>query len=77
MCFPRSFRVYPIVLPPPRQRTRECSICLEPPLPENTGGLPCGHGFCASCILKWLEANNSCPLCRFKVRFAEKKIKNI
>lgn len=29
--------------------------------------LKCKHGFCRSALLKWLETNNTCPLCRTKV----------
>jgi hypothetical protein len=29
----------------------------------------CGHFFCQSCLLKWLEVTNTCPLCRQEVAF--------
>lgn len=41
----------------------ECSICLD-----NNGHceymLPCKHKFHSQCIRKWLENNNTCPVCR-------------
>ncbi|XP_048133456.1 uncharacterized protein LOC125314649 [Rhodamnia argentea] len=45
-----------------------CCICLE----ELNGAdkvmeIPCSHLFHSRCIIKWLERNNSCPLCRTKV----------
>ncbi|KAF8035280.1 hypothetical protein BT93_C1337 [Corymbia citriodora subsp. variegata] len=45
-----------------------CSICLE----ELNGAekvidTPCSHLFHNRCIVKWLERNDSCPLCRSKV----------
>ncbi|XP_057802960.1 E3 ubiquitin-protein ligase RING1-like [Salvia miltiorrhiza] len=29
--------------------------------------MPCHHLFHHNCLLSWLEANNTCPLCRFKL----------
>ncbi|XP_048133452.1 E3 ubiquitin-protein ligase RNF181-like [Rhodamnia argentea] len=45
-----------------------CCICLE----ELNGAdkvmeIPCSHLFHSRCIIKWLERNNSSPLCRTKV----------
>ncbi|XP_030458814.1 uncharacterized protein LOC115679369 [Syzygium oleosum] len=45
-----------------------CCICLE----ELNGAdkvmeIPCSHLFHSKCIVEWLEANDSCPLCRGKV----------
>jgi hypothetical protein len=41
----------------------ECSICFstisDPVMEPN-----CQNVFCGKCLLKWLEHNNSCPLCR-------------
>ncbi|XP_022151640.1 E3 ubiquitin-protein ligase RNF181-like [Momordica charantia] len=46
----------------------DCSVCLN----EMNGGsevikMPCGHVYHESCILSWLNKNNSCPLCRTKL----------
>jgi len=48
-----------------------CSICnglfREPVHTNNGQGLDdeaCGHLFCEVCILRWLETNRSCPVCR-------------
>ncbi|KAL6336382.1 hypothetical protein AAG906_014554 [Vitis piasezkii] len=46
-----------------------CSICLE----EFTSGMeevarmPCSHVYHTPCIVKWLEYNHLCPLCRFEM----------
>ena len=44
-----------------------CPICLEQ-ITEPTGALqmPCArqHVFHSECLLKWLDARNSCPVCR-------------
>ncbi|KAK3437639.1 hypothetical protein EUGRSUZ_C02349 [Eucalyptus grandis] len=46
-----------------------CSICLE----ELDGKyklmeIPYSHLFHSRCVVKWLERNNSCPLCRGKLQ---------
>ncbi|XP_001353650.3 peroxisome biogenesis factor 10 [Drosophila pseudoobscura] len=40
----------------------QCILCLEPRI--NCSLTPCGHIFCWSCILEWLEERDECPLCR-------------
>jgi hypothetical protein len=55
----------------------ECSICFLnseiplclPPNPQEQGHkackiASCGHWFGYSCLLTWLENNNTCPMCR-------------
>ncbi|KAI3829532.1 hypothetical protein L1987_03658 [Smallanthus sonchifolius] len=45
-----------------------CVICKEN---VGVGGvvnrLPCGHVYHPSCIVPWLNARNTCPLCRFEL----------
>jgi len=41
-----------------------CSICLGVIGTHNNVTTKCGHNFCLSCLLKHLEDNNHCPLCR-------------
>ena len=43
-----------------------CSICFENH-DNNSVSLNCGHSFHTTCIVKWLEENNTCPLCRAEV----------
>ena len=40
----------------------------------------CGHKFCNKCIVKWLEKNSDCPICKSDMRellqILEKKNEN-
>jgi SNF2 family DNA or RNA helicase len=46
--------------------TIPCHICLEP-LDDPVLEPGCQNIFCGKCLLKWLQKNNSCPLCRSNV----------
>jgi len=49
----------------PRQ---QCSICREAfKSGEMLKQLPCSHEFHESCICPWLQSNNTCPICRWKM----------
>jgi len=51
---------------------KQCCICLEEPSKAELSTLDgCNHRFCFSCIEKWSERENRCPLC--KTRFHEIK----
>lgn len=39
-----------------------CSICLD--VIDNSFKSNCGHYFHKYCIDKWLNINNTCPICR-------------
>lgn len=42
-----------------------CPICLEDFTSQTRiKTLLCGHKYCESCLLKWLETNATCPICR-------------
>ncbi|KAK0516180.1 hypothetical protein JMJ35_000783 [Cladonia borealis] len=44
------------------QQTRKCTLCLEPM--KDPSVTTCGHVFCWTCILDWVEEKPECPLCR-------------
>lgn len=50
-----------------------CVICQDLVLHATT--LHCSHTFCRSCIQKWLQKSQICPVCRSKI--TQKPIKNV
>ena len=48
--------------------SKRCCICLEEPIKPEISKLDmCKHIYCFTCIEKWAERENTCPLC--KTRF--------
>ena len=46
-----------------------CSICLDKVgIGDDSSKLSCDHWYHASCIYKWLEQDDRCPMCRTDVR---------
>lgn len=48
-------------------RDEKCSICLKEFELNHTKELPCHHRFCDSCIVRWLNLVNTCPMCRIEL----------
>ena len=54
----------------PNQKDVECVICLEKILPSQQYTTKCGHFYCISCILAWIESQHhigqsrTCRLCK-------------
>lgn len=44
----------------------QCPICWETITDHKT--IECKHKMCTKCLDKWLEENNSCPICRKKIQ---------
>ena len=47
----------------------DCSICLKPIINDDLKQKTvCQHTFHASCLSRWTQANNSCPLCNLTIQ---------
>ena len=55
---------------------QECMVCLGTVPVERQIQLPCNpkHQVGHFCIVRWLEAHNTCPLCRYEFFPAEQSI---
>jgi hypothetical protein len=51
-----------------------CAICFDNFKSDNTEITLLGcHSFCKECILPWFKENDTCPICRKKIDYTEKK----
>ncbi|KAL3733305.1 hypothetical protein ACJRO7_022779 [Eucalyptus globulus] len=51
-----------------KDETVVCAICKDMvSVGEMVKKLPCGHGYHGDCIVPWLGARNTCPVCRFEL----------
>ncbi|KAG9249392.1 uncharacterized protein F5Z01DRAFT_669312, partial [Emericellopsis atlantica] len=41
-----------------------CQICFRGGLACSPAFTPCGHCYCESCLMLWLDSGNGCPTCR-------------
>lgn len=41
----------------------KCPVCLDPMITPFTS-TNCGHVYCWQCIVKWMQGDRSCPVCR-------------
>lgn len=48
-------------------QTEECSICMDLNNTKALIMLPCGHKFHNSCIVQWLNTQQTCPICRHNI----------
>ena len=48
---------------------RKCAICLSN-ITNKKGHVTtnCQHSFCFKCFMNWIHENNTCPMCRQKVK---------
>jgi len=51
-----------------------CPICDENKVDVS---LPCSHFFCEKCIKSWVIKSETCPLCRFKLKFKKDNEKDV
>ena len=52
----------------PNTEKESCCICLSPRNLEKYTCPICKKKFHLVCIIKWLNTNNSCPMCRTKIK---------
>ena len=51
------------------QHSDKCPICLEKlGQGDDTSSLVCGHSFHATCVYRWFDRSNTCPMCRCQVK---------
>ena len=50
----------------------KCPICMDLVKQSKTTTTKCGHQFCSSCLDKWEEQSNSCPMCRAQLQEIKK-----
>ncbi len=48
-------------------QTEECSICMDLDNTNNWIILSCGHKFHNSCIVQWVNTQQTCPICRHNI----------
>ena len=46
---------------------KDCSICYD----ESKIVATCGHMFCDTCLLQWLNVHNCCPMCRTQIKYSD------
>jgi hypothetical protein len=47
--------------------TTECPICMEDLGDSNMCVTECGHKYHTSCLMKWLQKENTCPSCKHEL----------
>jgi len=63
------YKMFPYATKEELQDEDTCPICQEPF--ESAIRLPCNHFFHKWCLLRWLETQHSCPLCRENLSWKE------
>ncbi|KAF8544841.1 hypothetical protein BDD12DRAFT_722859 [Trichophaea hybrida] len=52
----------------------DCAVCKEDlELDEQVTTLPCHHSYHFDCVSKWLEAHDTCPICRHPITPEERR----
>ena len=49
------------------QKEHQCVICFENISEKNSCTTECGHQFCCNCLLRSVQTNTNCPLCRHQL----------
>lgn len=65
---PRSLSSSPTLLPPPKQQSSVCVVCMN--YASTRVLLPCGHiALCASCASSRCWVGGACPVCRSRIEY--------
>ncbi|ESN97105.1 hypothetical protein HELRODRAFT_178556 [Helobdella robusta] len=65
-----TFKVSKISVRKKKKHERpECPVCLKKIRKEPSYICKCFHLFCKSCVDKWIEINETCPMCRGPIQF--------
>ena len=60
-----------------REGKTDCSICLDDLVEGQVGAvLPCKHWFHETCVVEWLKAHNTCPVCRAPIEKENRENRN-
>jgi len=57
----------PYLISVSNNQNEECCICMDIGGTNAWSMLACGHKFHKDCILPWIQANHTCPICRIRI----------
>ncbi|PIN10358.1 Ubiquitin--protein ligase [Handroanthus impetiginosus] len=61
-----------VTITPESDPSMLCPVCKDPFVVNSVVKMmPCKHSYHSDCIVPWLEINNSCPVCRYKLPTVE------
>jgi len=57
----------PYLISVSNNQNEECCICMDIGETNSWSMLACGHKFHKDCVLPWIQANHTCPICRIRI----------